>query len=118
MPTAEAIRAGDAERLAADVAALASEAAEEDLAAARRLAESRSAIEVAVALVRRDRARRPAPEELPETARAAQETPREPPRSAPRAGRPRTRSGSASRWGARGRRIRAGSSRFSADAAR
>jgi ATP-dependent RNA helicase DeaD len=76
VPTAEAIRAGDAERLAADVAALASEAAEEDLAAARRLAESRSAIEVAVALVRRDRARRPAPEELPETARAAQETPR------------------------------------------
>ncbi len=75
VPTAEAIRAGDAERLAADVAALASEAAEDDLAAARRLVEARSAVEIAIALVRRDRARRPAPEELPETARAARETP-------------------------------------------
>jgi ATP-dependent RNA helicase DeaD len=75
VPTADTIRAGDADRLAADVAALASDAAEDDLAAARRLLEARSALEVTVALVRRDRARRPAPEELPETARAARETP-------------------------------------------
>ena len=75
VPTADTIRAGDADRLAADVAALASDGAEEDLAAARRLLEARSAVEVAVALVRRDRARRPAPEELPETARAAREAP-------------------------------------------
>jgi ATP-dependent RNA helicase DeaD len=75
VPTADTIRAGDADRLAADVAALASDVAEEELAAARRLLEARSAVEVAVALVRRDRARRPAPEELPETARAAREAP-------------------------------------------
>ncbi|WP_242361855.1 DEAD/DEAH box helicase, partial [Anaeromyxobacter sp. SG17] len=75
VPTAEAIRAGDAERLGADVAALAADAPEEDLAAARRLVETRSAVELAVALVRRDRARLPAPEELPETARAAREAP-------------------------------------------
>ncbi|ABS27113.1 DEAD/DEAH box helicase [Anaeromyxobacter sp. Fw109-5] len=88
VPTAEAIRAGDAERLAADVVALAGDAAEEDLAAARRLAESRSALELAVALVRRDRSRRPAPEELPETARAAREVPARAEKRAPRAGPP------------------------------
>jgi ATP-dependent RNA helicase DeaD len=88
VPSAETIRAGDADRLAADVALLAADAAEEDLAAARRLLESRGADEVAVALVRRDRARRPAAEELPETARAAREAParageRRAPRRAP-----------------------------------
>ncbi|WP_242340846.1 MULTISPECIES: DEAD/DEAH box helicase [Anaeromyxobacter] len=90
VPTAEAIRAGDAERLGADVAALAADAPEEDLAAARRLVETRSAVELAVALVRRDRARLPAPEELPETARAAREAPaRAGERRAPRAGPPK-----------------------------
>jgi ATP-dependent RNA helicase DeaD len=88
VPTAEAIRAGDAERLAADVVALAGDAAEEDLAAAGRLAESRSALELAVALVRRDRSRRPAPEELPETARASREVPARAEKRAPRAGPP------------------------------
>ncbi|WP_242344434.1 DEAD/DEAH box helicase [Anaeromyxobacter terrae] len=90
VPTAEAIRAGDAERLGADVVALAADAPEEDLAAAHRLVETRSALELAVALVRRDRARQPAPEELPETARAAREAPAGAgERRAPRAGPPK-----------------------------
>jgi ATP-dependent RNA helicase DeaD len=43
---------------------------------------------VAVALVRRERARHPAPEELPETGRAAKEAPRAPGAKAPRRGPP------------------------------
>jgi ATP-dependent RNA helicase DeaD len=78
VPTAEEIRARDEERLAADVGALAGEASEEDLAAARRLLESRAPLLVAAALVRRERGRLPAAEELPDTARAAREVPRPP----------------------------------------
>ena len=76
VPTAEEIRARDEERLAADVATLAGEASEEELQAARRLLESRAPLSVATALLRRERARLPAAEELPETARAARQVPR------------------------------------------
>jgi ATP-dependent RNA helicase DeaD len=82
VPTAEEIRARDEERLALDVAALAGEASEEELAAARRLLETRAPLLVAAALLRRERERLPAAEELPETARAAAEA------AAPRAPRP------------------------------
>ena len=89
VPTAEEIRARDDERLAAAVEALAGVATEEELAVARRLLEERAPLLVAAALVRRERARLPAPEELPETARAAREVPaarRPRPRSGPRGG--------------------------------
>jgi len=76
VPSAEEIRARDEERIAVDVASLAGEASEEELAAARRLLEARAPLLVAAALVRRERARLPSAEELPETARAAQEAPR------------------------------------------
>ena len=76
VPSAEEIRARDDDRLAADVATLAGEASEEELAAARRLLEARAPLSVAVALLRRERSRLPAAEELPETARAAREVPR------------------------------------------
>jgi ATP-dependent RNA helicase DeaD len=75
VPGADEIRAKDEERLAQEVAALAGEATEEELAVARRLLDERSPLLVAAALVRRERARLPAPEELPETARAAKEAP-------------------------------------------
>jgi ATP-dependent RNA helicase DeaD len=75
VPAADEIRARDEERLAAAVAALAGEATEEELAVARRLLDERAPLLVAAALVRRERARLPAPEELPETARAAREVP-------------------------------------------
>jgi ATP-dependent RNA helicase DeaD len=76
VPSAEEIRARDEERIAADVASLAGEASEEELAAARRLLESRAPLLVAAALVRRERSRLPSAEELPETARVAPEAPR------------------------------------------
>jgi ATP-dependent RNA helicase DeaD len=75
LPTSEEIRAVDDERLGEEVARLAGEATEEELAVARRLLDERAPLLVAAALVRRERARRPAPEELPETARAAREVP-------------------------------------------
>jgi ATP-dependent RNA helicase DeaD len=75
VPTAEDIRVRDEERLAAEIAALAGEATEEELAVARRLLDERAPLLVAAALVRRERARLPAPEELPETARASRELP-------------------------------------------
>jgi len=77
-PTAEAIRARDEERLQESVRALSGGAGEEEVAAARRLLEAREPWEVAVALVRRERARLPAAEELAETARAAREAPVKP----------------------------------------
>jgi ATP-dependent RNA helicase DeaD len=88
VPSAEEIRARDEERIATDVASLAGEASEEELAAARRLLESRAPLLVAAALVRRERARLPSAEELPETLRVAHEAPRaaspaRPRRSAP-----------------------------------
>jgi ATP-dependent RNA helicase DeaD len=75
VPSPEEIRARDADRLAADVAALATDAPDEDREAARRLLAAHDPVLVAIALVRRERARLPAPEELPETARAARERP-------------------------------------------
>jgi ATP-dependent RNA helicase DeaD len=88
VPGADEIRLADAERLLADVAALAGEASEDDAAAARRLLEAHPPLAVATALVRRERAARPAPEDLPETARAARETPVRRERAAPRRGPP------------------------------
>jgi len=75
LPTPDEIRSVDEERLAADVATLAVEATEEELAVARRLVEGRAPLLVAAALVRRERSMRPAPEELPESARVAQAAP-------------------------------------------
>jgi ATP-dependent RNA helicase DeaD len=62
-PAAEKIRARDQERLLADPS-LAEPPAEEDLALGRKLLASRSAEEIAAALIRMYRARLPAPEEL------------------------------------------------------
>jgi len=91
LPGADEIRAEDAGRLSADVASLAAEAAEDEREAAARLLASHDPLAVAIALVRRERARLPAPEELPETARAAREAPPRPPpgRREPRRGPPR-----------------------------
>jgi ATP-dependent RNA helicase DeaD len=75
VPSADEIRARDEERLAAEIGALAGEATEEELAVARRLLDDRAPLLVAAALVRRERARLPAPEELPETVRASREVP-------------------------------------------
>jgi ATP-dependent RNA helicase DeaD len=88
VPSPDDVRAKDAERLLREVALLSSEASVEDREQARRLLASHDAIAVAVALVRHDRARHPAPEELAETPAAAREAParREP--RAPRRGPP------------------------------
>jgi ATP-dependent RNA helicase DeaD len=88
VPTADEIRAQDEERLAGAVAALAGEASEEELAVARRLLEERAPLLVATALVRRERARLAAPEDLPETAHAARETPAAPAKRGTPRGRP------------------------------
>jgi ATP-dependent RNA helicase DeaD len=84
LPSAEEIRARDDERLAAEIDAQDGEATDDERAAARRLLEGRDPLDVAIALVRRERARLPAPEELPETARAAREVPVERAARAPR----------------------------------
>jgi ATP-dependent RNA helicase DeaD len=78
VPTAEQIRLQDEARLAAEVSGATAEAAEDDLAAARALLAGRDPVAVALALLRRARAALPAPEELPETARAASQAPRGP----------------------------------------
>jgi ATP-dependent RNA helicase DeaD len=88
VPAAEEIRARDAERLSGEIAALVAEAGEEDREAASRLLSAHDPLAVAVALVRRERARLPAPEDLPETARAAQEAPAPRGPRAPRRGPP------------------------------
>jgi ATP-dependent RNA helicase DeaD len=75
VPSPEEVRARDAERLLAEVAALAADTAEEDREAAARILAANDPLAVALALVRRERARLPAPEELAETARAAREAP-------------------------------------------
>ncbi|HUL58950.1 MAG TPA: DEAD/DEAH box helicase [Anaeromyxobacteraceae bacterium] len=75
IPGADEIRAQDDERLAARVDATAAEASEEERAAARRLLEGRDPALVAAALIRRERAGLPAPEDLPESAAAAREVP-------------------------------------------
>jgi ATP-dependent RNA helicase DeaD len=88
VPSPEEIRARDAERLGADVAALLADAGEEDREAARRVLAAHDPLAVAVALVRRERARLPAPEELVETPRAAREAPAAHAPRAPRRGPP------------------------------
>jgi ATP-dependent RNA helicase DeaD len=89
VPSPDEIRARDGERLSADVAALAGDAADEDRDAAARLLAAHDPLVVAVALVRRERSRLPSPEELPETARAAKEAPAAPgAKRAPRRGPP------------------------------
>jgi len=69
LPSAESIRTLDQERLAQAVAALCSDASEEDLAVARTLLAKHQAEELVSALVKRERTSLPAPEELPETTR-------------------------------------------------
>jgi ATP-dependent RNA helicase DeaD len=88
VPSPDEIRARDAERLAGAVASLAAEASDEEREAARRVLAAHDALAVALALVRRERARLPAPEELVETARAARETPAARAPRAPRRGPP------------------------------
>ncbi len=88
VPSADDVRARDAERLLADVAALSDGASDEDREQARRLLAGRDPAAVAVALVRRERARLPAPEELAETALAALEAPSPRGPRAPRRGPP------------------------------
>jgi ATP-dependent RNA helicase DeaD len=89
-PGADEIRSADAARLSADVASLAADAAEDERDAAARLLAAHDPLSVAIALVRRERARLPAPEELPESGRAAREAPPRPPpgKRAPRRGPP------------------------------
>ncbi|WP_242395635.1 DEAD/DEAH box helicase [Anaeromyxobacter oryzisoli] len=88
VPAAETIRASDAERLAAEVDALATDATDDERAAAARLLEGREPLLVAAALVREKRARLPEPEELPETAVAARERPAPPRERKARGGPP------------------------------
>jgi ATP-dependent RNA helicase DeaD len=85
VPTADQIRLQDEARLATEVSGAMAEAAEEELTAAHALLAGRDPVAVALALLRRVRAALPAPEELPETARAGSETPRgpRPPRPGP-----------------------------------
>ena len=66
-PSAEEIRAKDQERLIRELASVANEPAEDDLAAARALLAERSAEELVAAMVRLQRGLLPAPEELRET---------------------------------------------------
>ncbi len=87
VPSPDEIRARDRERLAAEVVAAAGEATEDELAATRALLHGRDPLLVTAALVRRELARLPAAEELPDTARAAREAPARAPRAAtPRPG--------------------------------
>jgi ATP-dependent RNA helicase DeaD len=88
VPSPEEIRARDADRLGGEIAALGADAGDDDREAARRLLAAHDPLAVALALVRRERARLPAPEELPETARAAQEAPAQRGPRAPRRGPP------------------------------
>jgi ATP-dependent RNA helicase DeaD len=85
VPPPEEIRARDAERLGAEIAALGADAGDDDRDAARRILAAHDPLALAVALVRRERARLPAPEELVETPRAARETPAAREKRAPRA---------------------------------
>ncbi|MBI5067107.1 MAG: DEAD/DEAH box helicase [Deltaproteobacteria bacterium] len=82
LPSSDEIRAADERRLAEEVAAPGSEGVpaftEEELAAARRLLEASDPVRVAAALVRRERARLPAPEELTESAGVSRQAPRPP----------------------------------------
>jgi len=82
VPAPDEIRARDRERLAAEVVAAAGEATEDELAATRALLHGRDPLLVTAALVRRELARLPAAEELPDTARTAREAPARAPRVA------------------------------------
>jgi ATP-dependent RNA helicase DeaD len=88
VPSPEEVRAKDAERLLADVARLSADAADEDREQALRLLAGNDALAIAVALVRRERARLPAPEELAETPAAAREAPAPRAPRSPRRGPP------------------------------
>jgi ATP-dependent RNA helicase DeaD len=88
VPSPEEIRARDAERLSGELTALAADASEEDREAARKLLAAHDPLVLAVALLRSERTRLPSPEELPETARAAQEVPSARTSKAPRHGPP------------------------------
>ena len=88
VPSPEEIRVRDAERLSGELSALALEETEEDREAARKLLAEHDPLVLAVALLRRERSRLPSPEELPETARAAQEVPSARGPKAPRRGPP------------------------------
>jgi ATP-dependent RNA helicase DeaD len=88
VPSAEAVRARDAERLLADVEHLCADAGDDEREHARRLLARHDALAVAIALVRRERARLPAPEELLETQAAAREAPAPRGPRAPRRGPP------------------------------
>jgi ATP-dependent RNA helicase DeaD len=88
VPTPEEIRIRDAERLSGELSALALESTDEDREAAQKLLASHDPLVLAVALLRRERTRLPSPEELPETARAAQEVPSARGPKAPRRGPP------------------------------
>jgi ATP-dependent RNA helicase DeaD len=88
VPSADDVRAKDAGRLLADVALLSADASDEDREQARRLLAGRDPLAVAVALLRRERTRLPAPEELAETALAAREAPAPRGPRAPRKGPP------------------------------
>jgi len=75
LPTPDEIRGRDAERLAGDVAAMSLEATDEEREAAKKLLAAHDPVAVAIALLRRERARVPAPEELVESVRASREAP-------------------------------------------
>jgi ATP-dependent RNA helicase DeaD len=82
LPSSDEIRAADERRLADEVAAPGAEGVpaftEDEVAAARRLLEASDPLRVAATLVRRERARLPAPEELTESAGVARQAPRAP----------------------------------------
>jgi len=78
VPPAEAIRVKDDAKLQAEVEGALTEATDEERAAAKALAEGREPEALALALLRRHRTALPAAEELPETARAADQAPRGP----------------------------------------
>ncbi|AKU92039.1 DEAD/DEAH box helicase [Vulgatibacter incomptus] len=67
IPSNEEIRALDQERLLREIGSLTQELSPEDLEVAKRLIEERSAEELVAGLVKVHRARRPAPEEMPQT---------------------------------------------------
>lgn len=89
VPTPEEIRARDEERLAARLDAMDAETSEEELAAASKLLRGRDPVHVAAALLRLERSRLPAPEELTETAAAARHVPAPPGERKARGGPPK-----------------------------
>ena len=114
VPTAEAVRAMDQERLFQELQAEV-EPTEEDLQVARRLLTARTPEQLAVALVRSQRGGHPAPEELPETTALIErertaKAPRPRPASTPFRAAPPTRQGPASSVAPTGTRVRSNAS--------